>query len=679
MDKHILICPHCGSEIEVVDKQTIGHCTCCDTLLPLPSFIINQDKFNSTTFNNMLNRVNKATEFSLSYQFHRAYNLFDKLIKNNYNLNIRDAFPFIGKFLNQYGVAYIMNDNLETELVCLNILKESIYENEYYQKALIYSDSNVQSIIKKRASEIDKFQKEVRKELIKSEPVDICIMIDDTIDDGVNLEYAKTLQTKFTNLKHKVVITEGCFNQISKENIIKLNQCLSMAKYLIILSKNSEHLNDTLFRNSWMSYFNDSEIAQNPINHISVITDDKTIKDSLPIKDLNFYSTNELDQCVMATLKCFENYQVVEEKDLYPELTALLNQDEYDLVRDELNKKLKKQNLDYQGWLLMFLSKHRIKSLDDMEKLVINPIDSYYYQRIYMYASRDQKVVLYEYYLKCLKNLSELDNINEEYETLLKEEQEKLYKNDIIGLSLRLIPILFTTILSIITLSICSVVEIIIMLIINIAAYAFFASKLIKILLTGKIPAIIRQNNGEKAYIQQLKKVVEPDVAAKYVPGEGTRKHHKMGLIILGIALLMTFTYLTKEIVVKAQNSSINYYYVFNKAYVIGGTKSKVLVPEKISGKKVVGISKNAFYRNGVIEELYVEEGLTTIASGAFKECPNLKTVTLPSTVTSVYGAPFEGCSNMHEFTYYGRKIKPSDFFGNNYQAVMKDLVYINK
>ena len=40
----VLLCPKCGSEIEITDNQTIGHCTFCDSLIPLPFFLVSKDK-----------------------------------------------------------------------------------------------------------------------------------------------------------------------------------------------------------------------------------------------------------------------------------------------------------------------------------------------------------------------------------------------------------------------------------------------------------------------------------------------------------------------------------------------------------------------------------------------------------------------------------------------------------
>ena len=82
------ICHKCGGKVVITENQNLASCPSCNSLIPLPYFMSTSDpKINSETFHNMLNRVNKASEYSLDGQFHRAYNLYDKLIKK---LNLSD-------------------------------------------------------------------------------------------------------------------------------------------------------------------------------------------------------------------------------------------------------------------------------------------------------------------------------------------------------------------------------------------------------------------------------------------------------------------------------------------------------------------------------------------------------------------------------------------------------------
>lgn len=60
-------------------------------------------------------------------------------------------------------------------------------------------------------------------------------------------------------------------------------------------------------------------------------------------------------------------------------------------------------------------------------------------------------------------------------------------------------------------------------------------------------------------------------------------------------------------------------------------------------------------FRKTKITAVIIEEGVTTLCyddyvpDGTFMECPNLKSVTLPSTLTEIRGIPFNGCSALTE------------------------------
>ena len=287
-----LTCPKCGSEIEVTENQTIGHCSFCDSLIPLPYFITNREAVDSETYHNMLNRINKANAFNMSYQFHRSFNLFDKLIKNNYNLNIKDYYPYFGKALSQYGVYFVMNDKLEQELICLKYVKDSIFDNENYKMALSLADTNAEAIIKTIATQIDNFQKDIQKALISTKPIDVCVLIDTSSENHeakIDAAVGIRIKEKLANLNYTANVTYGLLEKVNREFVIEMFRNLTMANHLVIVSTNHNHLNNSLFRHIWMTYYGDEELNETITNRMSIITDDVSIKEDLPLQNINFF------------------------------------------------------------------------------------------------------------------------------------------------------------------------------------------------------------------------------------------------------------------------------------------------------------------------------------------------------------------------------------------------------
>lgn len=72
----------------------------------------------------------------------------------------------------------------------------------------------------------------------------------------------------------------------------------------------------------------------------------------------------------------------------------------------------------------------------------------------------------------------------------------------------------------------------------------------------------------------------------------------------------------------------------------LSGYNNHVIIPSEINGVKVKEIGSSCFYQNDKIIEVIIPEGIEIIADGVFVECSNLRTVSIPNTVTTIrYGA----------------------------------------
>ena len=80
----------------------------------------------------------------------------------------------------------------------------------------------------------------------------------------------------------------------------------------------------------------------------------------------------------------------------------------------------------------------------------------------------------------------------------------------------------------------------------------------------------------------------------------------------------------------------------------------KVTVPEtlEVDGKTrtIKSISKNAMKGNKTIKEVVIEENITTICTGAFKNCKNLKLIELTGSVKKIYKNAFKGIAENAKF-----------------------------
>lgn len=77
------------------------------------------------------------------------------------------------------------------------------------------------------------------------------------------------------------------------------------------------------------------------------------------------------------------------------------------------------------------------------------------------------------------------------------------------------------------------------------------------------------------------------------------------------------------------------------------GFSPVVEVPSEISGYPVRVIGKNAFTGNGLLEECVLPDGLVCVDEGVFRDCPHLKRVRIPHTVTDMRVACFRDCVSL--------------------------------
>ncbi|HPX20274.1 MAG TPA: hypothetical protein PLK86_02050, partial [Bacilli bacterium] len=93
----------------VKENQSIASCPDCDALNPVPQGIMHARVKNVDW---LLERYNKAVEHLMLYQFHKAYNIYDKIAKSH-----TDGYAYWGKVLAQYGAIYQIDQNLANQLV----------------------------------------------------------------------------------------------------------------------------------------------------------------------------------------------------------------------------------------------------------------------------------------------------------------------------------------------------------------------------------------------------------------------------------------------------------------------------------------------------------------------------------------------------------------------------------
>lgn len=658
-----LKCYKCGGELVAKKNHNIAVCQECNSLILLPNYVFDDTKELDEKIK-ITEKINKAIDYQINYQFHHAYNQYDKLIKQYPEYVDNEYFFYFGEFLAQYGIVYHYNDRLENVPVSLQVSNDVIFENENYQKSYELMDLDTQIVFKKEMNALDDNISTIYRNALRYKPIDIVICIDDSKENSYLAEDLLMLEEvkKFCdNNEYTYSITKGLFNKKNIDNYLNnFYPILKTSDLMVVITHNEDTLNDSLFRHTWMSFLRLSENKEKLDNRFLILTSEKINNN---YQKYNYTITDSWNKKIVENLEIISSLPC--ELDILPELkTCFLNND-YKNAKTILND-IKDKN--YLYWWNQLLVKYEVKSFEELQSKNIIYEKEYYYKQTYLKAPKEIRKKLYTLYE------SSTSMLDETYEENLDKVLKNIMRKKILNFVKWSLVMLIFIVLSFMTCSLRHPISISIFILGLVGIIIPLINSYINIVRQGKHNVAFNNLNDQNEYLKQMKKIMTPSQVASAIPFK-KQKLINIGVnVIIIIVGLLLLSFVGKEINLMSQYSNLQYYYVFDKAYISGGDGKHVVIPSKIGKKDVVKINDNAFINNDKIESIQINYGIETIGNKAFYDCDNLKEIVLPASLKNVGNSPaFEECNNLTLLIYSG-KISEKKLLGDDYQIKMLNL-----
>ena len=161
----------CGGSLDVSDGKTVVECDYCGTKQTLPR----------SADENIQSLFNRANMLRMKNEFDKAEAIYEKILL----ADEREAEAYWGLILCKFGIEYVEDPKTYKRLpTCHRTSFESVTADEYYKKALEYSDVVSRSVYEEEAKRIDEIQKDILAISAREEPYDVFICYKESDDSG---------------------------------------------------------------------------------------------------------------------------------------------------------------------------------------------------------------------------------------------------------------------------------------------------------------------------------------------------------------------------------------------------------------------------------------------------------------------------------------------------------------
>ena len=241
----IFKCKMCGGTIEFEQGATVGVCDSCGTKQTLPR--LDDDR--------RANLYDRANHFRRNNEFDKAAAIYEQILTED----TTDAEAYWSLVLCQYGIEYVEDPATRKRVPTVNRAQfTSIFDDDNYKSAIQYADGYQRELYEKEAKTINDIQKGILAISQKEDSFDVFICYKETDNNG-----RRTPDSVLANDLYYQLKQEGFkvfFARITLEDKLGtayepyIFAALNSAKVMVVLGTKAEYFNAVWVKNEWSRY-----------------------------------------------------------------------------------------------------------------------------------------------------------------------------------------------------------------------------------------------------------------------------------------------------------------------------------------------------------------------------------------------------------------------------------------
>ena len=241
----IFKCKCCTGNLDVTEGTYIVECDYCGTKQTVPS---SRDE-------NIQNLFNRATTLRLKSEFDKAESIYERIIQ----ADEEQSEAYWGLILCKFGVEYVEDPKTFKRIpTCHRTSFESVIADENYKLTLQYAYEGQKALYEEEAKAIDKVQKGILAVAQNEDPYDVFICYKETDENGKRTPDSVIANDIYYQLKQEgfkvfyaAITLEGKLGSAYEPIIFA---ALNSAKVMLAIGTKPEYFNAVWVKNEWSRF-----------------------------------------------------------------------------------------------------------------------------------------------------------------------------------------------------------------------------------------------------------------------------------------------------------------------------------------------------------------------------------------------------------------------------------------